>query len=93
MLVIGSTPPTCDVLLLSADSAIIHSGVAATTIRVMVEDNIAVAAVAAEVLCNIMRWLLLGWKWPRWHGCACLSVHGSPTNLNFVAFDLGLYLT
>ena len=27
---------------------------------VMVEDNIAVAAVAAEVLCNIMRWLLLG---------------------------------
>jgi hypothetical protein len=61
------------------------------TIRVMVEDNIAVAAAAAEVLCNIMRWLLLGWKWPRWHGCACLSVHGSPTNLNFKRVGDGGY--
>jgi hypothetical protein len=54
MSVIGSTLSAHDVLLLSADCAIIHSGVAATTIRVMVEDNIAVAAAAAEVLCNIM---------------------------------------
>ena len=38
-----------------------------------VVDGICGDEVVSEVLCNIMRWLLLGWKWRRWHGCACSS--------------------
>ena len=48
---IGSTPPARDVLLLSADCAIIHSGVAVTTIWVMVEDDTIVAAARQRKCC------------------------------------------
>ncbi len=48
---IGSTPPARDMLLLSADCAIIHSGVAATTIWVMVEDDTTVATVRQQKCC------------------------------------------
>ena len=38
----------------------------------MVEDCIAEAAVAADVLCEVVRLLSLGWKWCVGHGVRCI---------------------
>ena len=37
----------------------------------MVEDGIPEAATLAEVLCEVVQWLSLGWKWQRWPCLSC----------------------